>query len=184
MDGLDSTLSAAEFVVALRYRLGLPQVDAAGFCGLCGEVLDIYGDARWQPHKEKPGLLPPAPDSPDPNRRRPADVYLPAQGAVDFAVTCPNRPHIQYTAAREPLAAAQWYEDHKRGYLDTAADCVRQGFEFNPAVFETTGARAPTISRLLQELARARATRRGETPADVARRQHEALSVSIRRSNA
>eukprot|EP00660_Eupelagonema_oceanica_P019241 gene19241-biopygen28147 len=76
------------------------------------------------------------------------------------------------------------YEDCKRGHLDTAADCARQGFEFNPAVFETTGARAPTISRLLQELARARATRRGETPADVARRQHEALSVSIRRSNA
>eukprot|EP00660_Eupelagonema_oceanica_P019408 gene19408-biopygen21572 len=210
MDGVDLTFTPAEFVVALRYRLGLPQAEAAGFCGLCGKVFDVYGyhatkcrkqglggrhdalrdqvfewtkDARWRSEREKPGLLPPSPDDPA-GRRRPADVYDAVLGAIDFAVTSPIRHQVQYDAARTPLAAALQYEEFKRTYLDTAAQCSRQGFEYTPAIFETTGARTPTVSRMLHDLARARAARRGAEPARIVRQQHEALSVIIRRQNA
>eukprot|EP00660_Eupelagonema_oceanica_P019433 gene19433-biopygen17453 len=138
-------------------------------------------DARWAPHKEKPDLLPSSPDAPTAGRRRPADVFVPTHGAVDFAITDPHKPSIQYAAARERGAAGRAYEAFKREYLDTAADCAKQGFAFLPAVFETSGARAPTVSRLLGDLARARASRRGAETASTAQRQNEALSVMIRR---
>eukprot|EP00660_Eupelagonema_oceanica_P019142 gene19142-biopygen1674 len=111
-------------------------------------------DARWAPHKEKPGLLPSRPDDLTADRRRPADVFVPGMGALDFAVTCPHRPDIH------------------------------QGFDFLPVVFETSAARAPTATRVLKELARARATRRGADLSRITQGQHEALSVIIGRNNA
>eukprot|EP00660_Eupelagonema_oceanica_P019041 gene19041-biopygen1468 len=48
----------------------------------------------------------------------------------------------------------------------------------------SNGARAPTVDRLLKDLARARARRRGADTARFTQRQNEALSVIIRRANA
>eukprot|EP00660_Eupelagonema_oceanica_P019479 gene19479-biopygen42487 len=141
-------------------------------------------DARWAPHKEKPGLLPSRPDDLTADRRRPADIFVPGMGALDFGVTCPHRPDIQYAAARNRGAAGRAYEELKRGYLDTATECASQGFDFLPVVFETSAARAPTATRVLKELARARATRRGADPSRITQGQHEALSVIIGRNNA
>ena len=101
--------------------------------------------AGCRPELERAGLLPPRPDEVDQrNARRPADVYIPmwkagSPAALDLAVTSPQRQAALMLASGEAGAAAKSYEVRKRMFMDTEAQCHRQGIAFIPMVAESSG---------------------------------------------
>ena len=138
---------------------------------------------------EKPGLLQPDPEEPTTNMLHPADVYLPswtfgAPAALDFAVTSPQRAEVLAEASRSAGAAARAYESFKRGYLDTEADCRRQGITFIPMIAETSGGWSENAAKVFKSIAHAGSLRTGGNPRAIAERYFQNLSVSIRRANA
>ena len=148
----------------------------------------VFADAAG-PELEKPGLLQPSPEQPDADRRRPADCYVPSwhtgsPAAFDFAITSPHRDDIRLEASRKCGAAAEAYEVVKRRYLDTAADCQRQGFAFIPIVGEPSGGWGPSALCAFKALDRAIVAISGTTPGDASRKHRQALCVLLRQANA
>ena len=119
-----------------------------GDTALLGTFGRLAGEAGANPELEKAGLLPPSPDQPDADRRRPTDVYLPSwfggvPAALDLAITSPQRQDTFADAAVHVGAAAEAYELYKRSDLNTEADCRAQGIAFVPLVAETSGGWGP-----------------------------------------
>ena len=146
-------------------------------------------EAGANPELEKPGLLPPAPEQPNANRRRPADVFLPTwfggmPAALDIAVTSPHRQDIVSVASNRVGAAAEAYDGFKRNYLNTEADCRAQGIAFVPMIAETSGGWGSSAICVLKRVAKAAAIRSDLDHARVMSRHLAALCSIIRRSNA
>ena len=191
---LGLAMPPAEFLIELKTRLLIDQFEGTSFCPLCDGVLDPRGHhcrlcvagpdrtvrhnntrnktaklaarAALNPELERSGLLPPSPEDPSTNLRRPADVYLPswhggAPAALDFAVVSPQRLDALARAVQGGLSAAEAYEGFKRSFLDTAEECSRQGFRFIPMVAQVSGAWAPEALRTLREICRISALRSG-----------------------
>lgn len=153
---------------------------------LCGS---LAGQAALHPVLEKPALLPPSPEHPNANGRRPADVFLPTwfggrPAALDFAVTCPCRRDLLHTSAQTAGAAAALYAGRKRTFLDTEADCERQGMCFVPMVAESSGGWHADALKTLMGIARAQSARSGQRVAQVLEVYLQRTSVCIRRANA
>ena len=138
-------MEPASFAAELRLRLGVPDAAEDCWCPRCDAVLDRFGrgertqrhnairdlfctwleKAGLHPEKERPGLLlPQSPDDTHSNRRRPADIYVPAlagsPAALDFAVTAPQRRETLAAAGLQTGAAAAAYARHKEQHLNTA----------------------------------------------------------------
>ena len=106
--------------------------------------------AALRPVKEKAGLLPPRLDA-DAIRektgsrgRRPADIWVPqwresGPAALDFAVTSGLRADALHTTAVDARSCVTDYENVKRQYLQTEAQCASQGLQFVPMVIEAHG---------------------------------------------
>ena len=109
---------------------------------------------------ERPGLLPPRPDWPsDTGLRRPADVYIPMWSfgtpvALDLAITSPQRQSSIRTASLQAGSAARWYEDFKRNYQDTEAQCLAHGVAFLPLVAESSGGWGSSAMKCFRRLAK------------------------------
>ncbi len=147
------------------------------------------GAARLHPELEKPGLLQPCPEQPDAGQRRPADVFVPSwklggPAAFDIAITSPHRLDVLAQACLKPGAAAEAYEHHKRVYLDTAADCQRQGLAFIPIVAESSGGWGPSAQCVFKALARSIAVLSGREPDKELLEHRQAMGVFIRQANA
>jgi len=209
----------AEFVVELKRRLLVPLFSEDSWCPVCDAVLDTKGrhagtcagagDRTCRHHAarnevglfattagmhlelEKPGLLPPSPDTPGSNLRRPADVFLPswsggAPAALDLAITSPQRLDVLRQASLRKGAAAEAYEVYKRNYLDTSAVCTSQGLSFIPMVAEPSGGWGPSGFCTLKALARAAAARSptGAEPSAILAERLQRLCGAIRRATA
>ena len=119
--------------------------------------------AGLHPELEKPGLLiplVPGENTRAHNRRRPADLYLPAWvglffAALGFAVTAPQRQGTLARAAETVWAAATDYSDWKREHQGTEDLCHAVGVTFVPMVAETTGAWAPEAMAVFRHIASA-----------------------------
>ena len=138
--------------------------------GVRDRVCKFASTARLQPEKEKPGLLQPSADQPNAAGRRPADVFIPswhrgAGAALDIAVTSPLRFGAVLEASRRPGAAASQYEQSKRNYLNTAADCLQQGFSFIPVVGEPSGGWGPAAQCVFKSKSRLIAAQTGQDAA-------------------
>ena len=152
------------------------------------EIGEFASRAGKNPELEKAELLPPDLDSENQNQRRPADVYLPSwhggrPAALDIAITSPQRADALQSASQRLGAAAERYEERKRGHLDTAQLCALNGFSFIPIVFETSGGLGPSAACTLKALARSVYTEGGNS-ANAFNVELEALSAAIRRANA
>ena len=211
-------MDPAAFVTELRVRLLLDENKAAEFCPLCDGVEDtkchharglcaagpdrvhkhnsvrnevgrFAGRASLNPELEKAGLLPPSPEEPLSNRRRPADVYLPSwaggtPAALDFACTSPQRQDALERTAQGGASAAEAYTAFKKQFLDTAEQCSRQGIQFLPMVFEPSGAWAPESLHTLREIARISSLRSGTEESLMLGALLQRLSVVIRTAGA
>ncbi|CAE7241269.1 unnamed protein product, partial [Symbiodinium pilosum] len=141
--------------------------------------------AGLQPELEKPGLLlPQRPEDARVERRRPADVYLPAlartPAALDLAVTAPQRQESLAQAGQQSLAAAASYAEAKAAHLQTARACAEQGVRFIPLVAEATGAWDKEASKTLLLISRAVAAREEGQPALVHAEMLQEFSVLLR----
>ena len=209
--------------VELRQRLGVADATADIFCPCCEGVLDKHSLhasihlcgwrraqpahllASWaacaglQPELEKPGLkFPQRPEDARVERRRPADVYLPAlagtPAALDLAVTAPQRQESLAQAGQQSLAAAASYAEAKAAHLQTARACAEQGVRFILLVAEATGAWDKEASKTLLLISRAVAAREEGQPAlvhaemlqkfPVLLRAHRARAILRRRAEA
>ena len=143
--------------------------------------------AGCRPDLEPGGLLPPRPEDPEGSSlRRPADIYVPrwrggTPAALDLAITSPQRQSALALAANEAGAAAKLYEEHKKSFLDTEAQCAQQGISFIPVVAESSGGWGPSGLFVLRTLAKRAAAKDG-VPASVCMSQLlEGLSIAVRR---
>ena len=144
--------------------------------------------AGLHPELEKPGLLQPRPDQPNAGQRRPADIYLPAwngtPAALDFAITSPHRLDAPPEARDIPGAAVTAYENFKRSYLDTAADCTSQGIAFLPMVGEPTAGWGPSAMCTFKSFAKAHVAGSERSSGAVLACELQQLSTVLRRANA
>jgi len=135
---------------------------------------------------EKPGLLPPAPDSPGDSSRRPADVYLPtwiggSPAALDFAVSSPQRQDFLTRYAQSGGSAAEFYEVIKRNHLDTERESAQQGISFVPMIAGPSGCWGPQAVKTLTAIARVTALK---TDGPILGQMFQALCITIRRASA
>ena len=72
---------------------------------------------------------------------------------VDFAVTSGLRDDLVNEARQDPAAVWGRYEDMKRSYKDTAAECQRQGLPF--VVEAYGGGFGPMARRVVAHIAKA-----------------------------
>ena len=87
-------------------------------------------------------------------------------------------------ASVRPGAAAQLYEEHKRTFLQTEAQCSAQGVLFLPVVAESSGGWGESALTVLGKLAK-KAEAKDGVPASLHMSQYlEGLSVVIRRASA
>ena len=150
------------------------------------------GGARVE--REKAGLLPGRPSEdglPSPAQaRRPADVWLAgsdAQGAqaIDFAVTSGLRSPCLGATDGDIASVFADYEDHKRAYKDTDAQCRRQGLTFVPFIVDAhAGGLSPLARRTVDSCAKEVAATLHLQPAAVALRITQRISCSLQRESA
>ena len=134
-----------EFVVAVKFRLGLNIYDKAGKCPSCGKesdtmpcdaIFDTAASAGLAPLKEERALLPG-------NNRRPADILLRhwcggKDAALDVTITHPLKSDTRAGAALTPgHAASVTFENKMRGAAEL---CRAEGLAFVPIVAESLGA--------------------------------------------
>ena len=179
-------LQPHEFVLALKYRLGMAIYDREGPCPACLRPSDRFGDhalccgfwgeritrhnllrdhlydlaasACLSPIKEGRFLLPGA-------DRRPADVLLPSwEGGRDAAldVTVVNslqEAMVEDSATRPGSALDKAYDRKMRG---AAEDCLAQGIVFLPLAAEALGGWHEMAVNKVKKLASAVARQTGQ----------------------
>ena len=179
-------LRGPEFVVAAKFRLGMPVYDSAGSCPACGRHSDVLGDhgmvcgtggeriarhnalrdalhdtaaaAGLAPQKEGRALLPG-------NDRRPADILLPGwaggrDAALDVTVVHPLQDATRARAATEPGSALIYAYNNKMRV--TAELCDQQGITFIPVVAESMGGWHKVALEQLRKLGSALARHTGQ----------------------
>ena len=206
--GLNLLLQPAEFVAALRYRLGQPVFGADGPCPACGRPSDRLGDhalnCAWQgeriarhnslrdaihgtavaaslaPTKEGRFLLPG-------QGGKPADILVPhwtggKDTAYDVTVINPLQSAEVSGAATTPGHALNTAQKRK---LDKSwEECHRQGIEFIPIAVESLGAWHPTAVTEVAKLGSALARQNGDEESTTIQRLFQQLSVALMRGNA
>ena len=183
-------LRPVEFVLVVKYCLGLPVFDQRGPCPACLQESDVLGDhalccgsggerisrhnalrdaiietavaTGLGPVKEGRFLLPG-------NDRPPADVLVPnwtggKDAAMDVEVTTP----IKVTTMPGAANTAGFALDHAhKGKLDGAEEaCRRQGLAFLPLVAETFGGWHPSAQREVKKMGSALARDTGQDEAE------------------
>ena len=152
------------------------------------------GAAGLSPEVEKENLLPARPEKSggceagaagrQASARRPADVYVPIWGLHDPA-TGGLRAAVLAASAVDGASAVAAYEDRKRQYQATAAQCRAQGLQFLPLVAEACGGGwGAEAVKVWKSLAALLAGRAGLTPAQEQDQLFQLLSVTMQRENA
>ena len=201
-------LRPIEFVLAVKYRLGLPVYDRAGPCPACLRPSDVQGDhamccgsggerisrhnalrdaffdtassAGLAPVKEGRFLLPG-------DDRRPADVLVPhwaagRDAAMDVTVVHPIQDATMPNAATTPGFALSFAHDRKiRGAEE---DCRRQGIAFIPLVAESFGGWHTAAEREVRKLGAALARHTGQDEGEAIGHLWGRLGILLQRGNA
>ena len=206
--GLGLKLHPAEFVVALRHRLGHPIYSSDGPCPACGQASDRMGvhamNCAWQgeriarhnalrdtlhstaaaaalaPAKEGRFLLPG-------EGGRPADVLIPGwasgkDAAIDVTVINPLQDSVVSEAAVVPGHALS--VAHQRKLDKSWEACHRQGIVFLPLAVESLGAWHPSAIAEVKKLGSALARHTGEEEGTTTSRLFQRLSICLMRGNA
>ena len=105
--------------------------------------------------------------------------------AIDFAITSGLRDPQLGDGEAEVALIFREYEDFKRGYKDTDAQCRRQGLTFLPFVVEAhAGGWSPVARRAISSLASDIAAATHSDKAAVSLRIAQRISCSLQRESA
>ena len=202
-------LRRSEFILAVRYRLGLPIFLQAGDCPMprCRGFSDTFGDhaiscaiggeriakhnhvrdavfaaaaqAALGPRKEPGGLLPGTDD-------RPADVLLPywSQGrdtALDITVVNPLQGALVNQVAVDGESGVRHAYNAKMGKYDER--CAAEGIAFVPLAVDTFGGWHGAALDVLSKLGRQVARQVGKEEEDGVRQLRQRVSVLLTRDN-
>ena len=201
-------LRATEFILVVKYRLGLPVFDTAGPCPACLRHSDVFGDhalccgsggerisrhnalrdalfdtavaAGLGPTKEGRFLLPG-------NDRRPADILVPhwsggQDAAMDVTVVMPLQQATLTGAATTPGFALDYAFGNKvRGAEE---ECRAQGIAFLPIVAESLGGWHNGAEREVKKLGAALARHTGQEEGEAISHLWGRLAVLLQRGNA
>jgi hypothetical protein len=201
-------LRPPEFVIALKYRLGLPVFDTPGPCPACLRQSDVYGDhamccgsggerisrhnnlrdalfetavaAGLGPVREGRFLLPG-------NDRRPADVLVPhwvggKDAAMDITVVTPLQVATLPGAATTRGHALDFAYGRKMN--GAAEECRRQGIAFQPLVAESFGGWHTGAQSEVKKLGVALARHTGQDEAEAITHLWGRLGILLQRGNA
>ena len=201
-------LRAQEFVLALKYRLGLPVYDSAGPCPACLRLSDVHGDhamccgsggerisrhnnlrdaifetavaAGLGPVKEGRFLLPGT-------DRRPADVMVPhwvggQDAAMDITIVTPLQAATMPGAANTAGHALDYA--HGRKANGAEEECRRQGIAFLPLVAESFGGWHPSAEREIKKLGAALSRHTGQEEGEATSHLWSRLGILLQRGNA
>jgi hypothetical protein len=200
-------LSAAEFVVLFRLRLGLPVAPEGTRCGLCGSqsaaevdalgrhaLSCMHGGTRTLLHNAlrnelttlcSEALWQPAREV-RPFRTQPtARIDILLRGAhrtplcVDVALTSPLQRSAVAAAASSVGGAATTYEAVKRARYGTAA--ADMGYVLVPFVGDMLGAWGATATQMLRQLSHAWGLRMGVPASRASAVVHSRLSLALQR---
>ena len=197
-----------EFVVAVKFRLGLNIYDKAGKCPSCGKESDELGDhgmvcgtggerisrhnalrdaifdtaasAGLAPLKEERALLPG-------NNRRPADILLrhwcgEKDAALDVTITHPLKSDTRAGAALTPgHAASVTFENKMRGAAEL---CRAEGLAFVPIVAESLGGFHPVAIEQLKRIASALARHTAQEESEAIHHLLSRCSLLLQRGTA
>ena len=151
-------------------------------------------ESGMRPEREKAGLLPGRPHEDglpvESSLRRPADIWIPrgqhSKGeAWDFACTSAMRADYLQSIPDDPLQVFEKYEDFKRNFKDTEAECERQGFRFNPLIVDShSGAWSPFARIGWDWLAKSQSSAWNEAGEITSIRIAQRLSFALHRENA
>ena len=202
-------LRMSEFILAVRYRLGLPIFLQEGNCPMnrCQGFGDKYGDhaiscaingeriakhnhvrdaifaaasqAALGPRKEPAGLLPGSDD-------RPADVLLPfwANGkdaALDVSVVNPLQQQLVGQVAREGEKGVQHAFNIKVGKYSER--CEAEGIVFIPLVVDTFGGWHKDSLEVITKLGRQVSRQTGKEEDEIVRQLRQRMAILLVRDN-
>ena len=205
-------LRAAEFRVAVLYRLGMPIFQTDGPCVGCDLVRsDRHADhaiscarqgerisrhnhlrdalynaavsAQLGPTREDRALLPLAAEG-----ARPADVYIPLwapgsrDAALDVTVVSPFQLATFEREAREPGYALRMRWQQKWSKYGEA--CKAEGITFMPMVVSTLGAWEEGAAQVIKRLAKGVVRANGQEDVEVIKHLFGKLSILLQRDNA
>jgi hypothetical protein len=200
-------LEDAEFIVAIKQRLGVSLFQNSPKCSSCQKELDEDGYhaltckkksettrrhnavrnilsnqcsfAGLNPVKEKPRLV-------ANSKMRPADIFLPKASQdcdlwIDVAVTDPRRPNMKSKSILKPGSAAEEYSKLKHHKYD---HLVPKETKFVPVVVETFGAFAEEAHDIINLIVRKDAERNEIAYSIRKSLLYSKLSISLQKSNA
>ena len=201
-------IPATEFILAVKYRLGMPVFGSEGPCPACNRPSDKFGDhalncgysgerisrhnllrdaifdiassAALSPVKEGRFLLPGA-------DRRPADIFIRGwaggqDAALDVTVINPLQDLTRQGAAASPGHAAD--VAYQRKMAGAADDCRAQGIVFLPLAAETFGGWHEVAVLQMKKLASALARHNGQEEGEAISHTWSRLGVLLQRGNA
>ena len=202
-------LRKSEFILAARYRLGLPIYLQEGRCPMdnCQGFGDKYGDhsiscaingeriakhnhvrdaihaaaaqAALGPKKEPAGLLPGSDD-------RPADVLLPfwvngKDAALDISIVNPMQQALLHQVARDGDSGVQHSFNTKvRKY---SARCEAEGLVFVPVIVDTFGGWHRDSLEAITRLGRQVARQTGKEEDETVRQLRQRVAILLVRDN-
>ena len=201
-------LQPAEFIVAVKYRLGMPVFPREGRCMACPVMSDVEGDhaiscgwggeritrhnalrdvlfstcqqAALAPLREDRALLPGT-------EARPADILLPhwtggRDTALDITVVNPLQLAFVNQSAINPGHALR--KAYERKMNKHGEPCREAGLVFFPLPVDTLGAWSETMVEQVKRMGSALARNRGEDDSDVIRHLSQRVAVVLARLNA
>ena len=201
-------MPAAEFRIALRYRLGIPVFQEDGDCPACGALSDSFGDhaiacgyqgernsrhnilrdeiyntaraAGLSPTKEERGII-------DEDESRPADVKIPMwirgkDVAFDVTVCSPlSATYVERSAREASFTLSQSSENKYRKHGD---HCRLRNVVFCPLPVQTLGAWLPEAVAELRRIGEAVSKRAPGDDRTVVRHFFQRLGILLQRGNA
>ena len=104
---------------------------------------------------------------------------------MDFAVTSGLHTDMLQSSISDPTVVCARYDDFKRSYLDTEAQCAARNLDFLPFILEAhSGGVGKTARRVCSHIAKIGSAREGEEIKETTSTLFRRMSITLHRESA